>query len=85
MNGQTPPEMRAMRNAAPSAICPMCGDRFPVKRDWTRFCSTRCRQAYHRAEPPLKQLEDLKARIARLEELIQDMPGYANAWAKRAP
>jgi hypothetical protein len=37
--------------------CPSCNFAFSKKRDWQRFCSDKCRVAFHRPKPVITEEE----------------------------
>jgi hypothetical protein len=50
--------------------CEACSAEFQAKREWQRFCSTPCRQAYHAKMTPealRRDLDELRRREAKLE------------------
>jgi hypothetical protein len=52
------------------AVCAACGAPFKPRREWQKFCSTPCRQAYHAKLTPealRRDLDELRKRVAELE------------------
>lgn len=65
------PEMHLQHAGKPQIVCPTCGTSGPQNRPQQRFCSTKCRNAYHQKLTPEamhRQIEDLKATLAALKE-----------------
>ena len=52
--------------------CEACQKPFSARRKWQRFCSTACRNEWHRREAmgPTGRLEDLERRVKALEEKV---------------
>ena len=52
--------------------CEACQKPFARRRKWQRFCSTACRNDWHRREAmgPTGRLEDLERRVKALEEKV---------------
>ena len=50
--------------------CENCQQAFPRKRRWQRFCSTACRNEWHRKDQmaPADRLADLERRVKALED-----------------
>lgn len=41
-------QLRDRRKEPETRICERCGDEYETTRDWSRFCSSHCRNVYHR-------------------------------------
>ena len=51
--------------------CPVCATAFVPRRRWAKFCSPKCRNAYHNSMAPevlRRDLDELKRRIEALEQ-----------------
>jgi protein-arginine kinase activator protein McsA len=62
--------MHLQRPGRARLACPTCDVAFVQNRPQQRFCSTRCRNAYHQKLTPEalhRQIEDLKAALAALK------------------
>ncbi len=69
--------MRPTRSGQTLRACAHCGAGFEVKRPWQRFCSNRCRLAWHREHDPrrlnVEAARDLEARLSRLEARVAEL------------
>ncbi len=66
------PEMHLEKPQRAQVTCLVCTTVFTPKRaSWAKFCSTKCRNAFHRTLTPQalhQQIEDLKATLAAMKE-----------------
>lgn len=79
------PEMHSEASTAASAEgqgsappCEQCKQPFLRKRRWQRFCSTACRNEWHRRDAmgPAERLADLEQRVNALEEAMSLVRGH---------
>lgn len=67
----SPPEMHLQQQPGRAQLaCPTCATSFVQNRPQQRFCSVKCRNAYHQKLTPEalhRQIEDLTARITALK------------------
>lgn len=64
------PEMHLQHAGKPQLACPTCATPFVQNRPQQRFCSVKCRNAYHQKLTPEalhRQLEALQAALAALK------------------
>lgn len=61
--------------------CDTCGTVFTPRRGWGRFCSTRCRNAFHGAE---KRKDAIRAAALRMYDCLADFASQGNAAAAAA-
>lgn len=68
----TPETHLAARSAAPEAgkPCDTCGGPVASRRKWARFCSTRCRNAFHGSE---NRVEAIKARALPMYQALAEI------------
>lgn len=70
------PEMHLQHAGKPQIVCATCGTSGPQNRPQQRFCSTKCRNAYHQKLTPEalhRQIEDLKAQLATIKATTEDL------------
>ena len=70
------PEMHLQHAGKPQLACVTCGVSFLQNRPQQRFCSTKCRNAYHQKLTPEalhRQIEDLKAQLAAIKAATEDL------------
>src|SRR3954447_12359912 len=63
--------MHSAHLATPRVTCPSCNLDFQPRRAWQRYCSVRCRNAWHRERQQtpalLTRVEKIEQRLAQLE------------------
>ncbi len=67
---------RAKKSGAPDGyiICQFCGREFAPTRSAQKFCSASCRvQGWHMRTGGVKKINELQARIERLEKAMSDI------------
>lgn len=50
--------------------CILCGREYEQHRDWQKFCSHRCRQAYHN-QATADHLQKLESEVKRLKQQLE--------------
>jgi hypothetical protein len=68
MTVETAPAMHLEARGIAAVPCDTCGTVFTPRRGWGRFCSTRCRNAFHGAE---KRKDAIKASALDLYEALR--------------
>lgn len=66
---QVKPEGEGVGPRSPEARCEACGRIFSPKREWQRFCTTPCRQAFHAKLTPealRRDIDELRRQVAAL-------------------
>lgn len=65
--------MHLEKPQAKEIACPMDGTLFVPKRSWQKFCSDRCRNAYHGSMSPealRRDLDELRRQVAALTQRV---------------
>ena len=57
--------------------CDRCGNDFRQARHWQRFCSTKCRDAWHRHNYKLEEVKDAEAVRDAKKQLRTQIDGHA--------
>lgn len=62
-----PPETHLETVGKALLTCEACGNTFVLRRSWGRFCSPRCRNAFHQAEA---RIEAIRERAVQMYEAL---------------
>lgn len=79
----TPETHSAARQSALIA-CDTCGTVFAVRRAWTRFCGSQCRNAYHAAERRLEAIREAGPRLYAVLAQLAEVEGPVGTQARNA-
>ena len=77
------PRNAGAENSGPGTLCRQCRSPFAPRKSWQKFCSPACRRLHH-AGGGVAKVEELERRVQELENIVQAMPGYAEAWSRKA-
>jgi hypothetical protein len=62
--------------------CEHCGDEFVQNKDWQRFCSTKCNNAWNyqrRKREQVQQAERIAATVQRIVAALEPVPSGGGA------
>ena len=78
------PETHLASQPAREIACDTCGTVFAVRRAWTRFCGSACRNAFHASERRLEAIRDAGPRLYEALAGLASVEGPVGEIARNA-
>jgi excisionase family DNA binding protein len=67
----------------PKAFCEQCGKEFPMRREWARFCSDRCRAAHSELDKAMRIVNRYLATVSEAAQVAGVSASTIRRWADR--